>query len=245
MNTLSLFNKSELIEVSRGIKEEKINIWIGGVLSCWIGLYKLKDGGTFMIFDAMKLIQAALQQYILEVEESPIANQEIVILDNIAMAEEVGGTGSKQDERVVMSLVNLQEQTTLKNESYHRLENGRTVYRNPPIHLNLFILFSVLHSKEYEASLKRLSRVIEFFQWKKELSFTTTPASANISHDVQIFPDLYSLTFEQLNYLWGSLGGKQVPFALYRFRLVALEAEKRLAESEPITAISISANGAR
>jgi hypothetical protein len=198
-----------------------------------------------MIFDAMKLIQAALQQYILEVEQSPNANQEVVILDNIAMAEDLGGNRENLNERVVMSLVNLQEEVTLKNESYHRLENGRTVYRNPPIQLNLFILFSVLHREQYETALKRLSRVIEFFQWKKELSFTTTPGPTNISDDVQIFPDLYSLTFEQLNYLWGSLGGKQVPFVLYRFRLVALEAEKRLAESEPITEIFINANGGR
>lgn len=195
-----------------------------------------------MIFDAMKLIQTALQQYILDVEQSP-ANQEIVILDNIALAEELGGNRDNLNERVVMSLVNLQEEVTLKNESYHRLENGRTVYRNPPTYLNIFILFSVLHSGQYETSLKRLSRVIEFFQWKKELSFTTTPVSTNISHEVQIFADLYSLTFEQLNYLWGSLGGKQVPFVLYRARLVAVEAEKRLAESQPITEISINANG--
>jgi hypothetical protein len=198
-----------------------------------------------MIFDAMKLIQAALQQYIIEVEQSPNANQEVVILDNIAMAEDLGGNRENLNERVVMSLVNLQEEVALKNESYHRLENGRTVYRNPPIQLNLFILFSVLHREQYETALKRLSRVIEFFQWKKELSFTTTPGPTNISDDVQIFPDLYSLTFEQLNYLWGSLGGKQVPFVLYRFRLVALEAEKRLAESEPITEIFINANGGR
>lgn len=197
-----------------------------------------------MIFDAMKLIQTALQQYIIDVEQSPNANQEIVILENVAMAQDLGGNGDNQNERVVMSLVNLQEEVTLKNDSFHRLENGRTVYRNPPIQLNLFILFSVLHNEQYETALKRLSRVIEFFQWKKELSFKTTPSLANISHDVQISPDLYSLTFEQLNYLWGSLGGKQVPFVLYRFRIVSLEAEKRLAESEPIVAISINVNGA-
>ncbi|HEY9620563.1 MAG TPA: DUF4255 domain-containing protein [Crinalium sp.] len=196
-----------------------------------------------MIFDAMKLIQTALQQYILDVEQSPNANQEIVILDNIALAEELGGNRDNLNERVVMSLVNLQEEVTLKNDAHYRFENGRTVYQNPPIYLNLFILFSVLHSGQYETSLKRLSRVIEFFQWRKELSFMVTPGPSNISHEVQIFADLYSLTFEQLNYLWGSLGGKQVPFVLYRARLVTLEADKRLAESQPITEISLSANG--
>lgn len=195
-----------------------------------------------MIFDAMKLIQIALQQYILEVENLN-TNEPIVILDNIAMAEFLGGTKSIEDQKIVMSLVNLQEEASLKNEPYYRLENGRTIYQNPPVQVNLFILFSILHSENYEGSLKRLSRVIEFFQWKKDFSFSNTSTSIDLDQEVQIFPELYSLTFEQLNYLWGSLGGKQVPFALYRFRLVALEASKRPAHSPPITAITINSNG--
>lgn len=195
-----------------------------------------------MIFDAMKLIRDGLQQYILDTEQSD-SNQEIVILENIAMAQDLGGSGDNQNERVVMSLVNLQEEATLKNSGYQRLENGRTVYRNPPIFLNLFILFSVLNSGKYETALKRLSRVIEFFQWKKELLLTTTPTVNNPSQDVQIFMDLFSLTFEQQNYLWGSLGGKQVPFVLYRARLVTLSAGKIQAENQPITEIYINTNG--
>ncbi len=194
-----------------------------------------------MIFDAMKLIQTNLQQYIRDIEESP--TQEFVILENIAMSQELGGSGDNQNERVVMTLVNLQEEFTLKNSGYQTVENGRTVYRNPPSYLNLFILFSVLNNEQYETALKRLSRVIEFFQWRKELILTTTSSLNNLPQDVQIFMDLFSLTFEQQNYLWGSLGGKQVPFVLYRARLVTLEAGKRQGESQPITEIYINTNG--
>ena len=34
--------------------------------------------------------------------------------------------------------------------------------------------------------------------------------------------ELYTLTFEQINHLWGSLGGRQIPFAMYKLRLVAV-----------------------
>lgn len=188
-----------------------------------------------MIFDALKLIQVALQNYIKEVEQPLDLSQDIVILDNIAMAEELGGTRSNLNERVVMSLINIQEETTLKNSSHYRIENGRTIYQNPPVSLNLFILFSVLHNEQYDTALKRLARVIEFFQWKKEFSFTTTPGPNGLSKDVRVLPDLYTLTLDQLNHLWGSLGGKQVPFVMYRTRLVALDAQKRQAEGEPIS----------
>lgn len=187
-----------------------------------------------MIFDALKLIQVALQNYIYEVEQPLDLNQEIVVLDNIAMAEELGGSRSDLNEHIIMSLVNIQEETTLKNSPHYRLENGHTVYQNPPVCLNLFVLFSVLHSEQYDTALKRLARVVEFFQWKKEFSFTTTPGPNTISKDVRILPDLYTLTFDQLNQLWGTLGGKQVPFVMYRTRLVALDAQKRQAEAEPV-----------
>ncbi len=191
-----------------------------------------------MIIDAMRLIQVALQRYILEVEPQ-LEPAQVVIIDNIATAEEVGGSNSQLNGHVVMSLVNLQEETTLKNGSNYRLENGRAVYQNPPVHLNLFILFSVLHN-QHETALQLLSRVIEFFQSQREISPFATPGTGLIAPDVRVILDLYSLTFEQLNHLWGSLGGKQVPFALYRARLVALEAEKRQAEGPVITEIYLN-----
>ncbi|MBD2095632.1 DUF4255 domain-containing protein [Trichocoleus sp. FACHB-591] len=188
-----------------------------------------------MIFDALKLIQIALQSYIRDVEQPVDLNQDIVILDNISMAEELGGARSGLNERVVMSLINIQEEATLKNAAHYRTENGRIIYHNPPVSLNLFILFSILHTDQYDTALKRLARVIEFFQWKKELSFTTIPSASGVSRDVRVVPDLYSLTFDQMNQLWGVLGGKQVPFVMYRARLVTLDAQKTQAEGESIT----------
>ena len=40
--------------------------------------------------------------------------------------------------------------------------------------------------------------------------------------DLKFTLELYTLTFEQINHLWGSLGGRQVPFAMYKLRLVAI-----------------------
>ncbi|AFY70344.1 hypothetical protein Pse7367_2076 [Thalassoporum mexicanum PCC 7367] len=187
-----------------------------------------------MIYDALKLMQVALQNYIKEVEQTLDSSQDIVILDNIAMAEELGGNRSNMNERIVMSLVNLEEETTLKNSPNYHMVNGRTIYQNPPISLNLFVLFSVLHSEQYDTALKRLARVIEFFQWQREFSFTTTPGPNGLSKDVRVLPDLYTLTFDQLNHLWGALGGKQVPFVMYRTRMVMLDAQKLQSEGEPI-----------
>ncbi|BCL33724.1 DUF4255 domain-containing protein [Nostoc sp. MS1] len=191
-----------------------------------------------MIFDAMRLIQVALQRYILEVEPE-LGPGQIVLIDNIGMAEELGGSNNQLNGHVVMSLVNLQEESTMKNGSHYRMDNGRTIYQNPPVNLNLFILFSSLHN-QYETALRLLSRVVEFFQSQQEISFTSTPGNGSISRHVRLIPDLYSLSFEQLNQLWGSLGGKQVPFVMYRARLIAIEAQKRQGEGTVISGVSIN-----
>ena len=199
-----------------------------------------------MIVNAMRLIRAALERYIQEFEqESPGEEPPRVVINNIALAKKLGGD-DEDIQGVIMSLVNLQEEATLKNVPHYRLDNGRSIYQNPPVHLNLFILFSVLDSN-YQFAIKLLSRVVEFFQIQKELSFTSTPpqnlaavGGSIIPQEVKIVADLYSLTFEQLNHLWGALGGKQVPFVLYRVRLVAVQGQKRQAEGEVITEIFIN-----
>jgi len=45
--------------------------------------------------------------------------------------------------------------------------------------------------------------------------------------------ELYTLTFEQLNHLWGSLGGRQVPFAMYKLRLVGLT-DRKIIRTTPL-----------
>lgn len=186
-----------------------------------------------MIFDALKLIQVAVQNYM-----GDLGLNEEVKIDNVAMAKELGGSRDL-DGYLVMTLVNLQEEGTLKNNQRSHINNNHVVYQHPAVPLNLFILFSALH-QDYRTALKVLSRVVECFQAYKEISPTTIPSPPEVSPEVKVFMDLYSLTFEQLNHLWGALGGKQVPFLLYRARLIALEAEKVQAEGDVITEIYIN-----
>jgi hypothetical protein len=69
---------------------------------------------------------------------------------------------------------------------------------------------------------------------------TEVSASAEELAGVRVIVELQSLTFEQVNHLWGSLGGKQVPFALYRARLVSLTAHEMDGTGEPIQDIVIN-----
>ena len=74
--------------------------------------------------------------------------------------------------------------------------------------------------------MRRIAQVLTFFQGKNK--FTpgnwpgVPPCRRRRSSDFSLSMDLLTLTFEEVNHLWGFLGAKEMPFALYRGRLVAL-----------------------
>jgi len=156
---------------------------------------------------------------------------------NIGTIEE---TDLKNAENVFITLVNISEEATLKNTPNDQKENFVTVYKNPPIYLNLFVLFSSCF-KKYEHSLMHLSAVIRFFQAKN--IFTKKNSSSVIIDDLDEFNivmDLFSPTFEQVNYLWSTLGGKQNPFALYKLRVVVMEKESTIETRGVIKEITLN-----
>jgi hypothetical protein len=55
----------------------------------------------------------------------------------------------------------------------------------------------------------------------------------------RIILDLYSLSFEQINYLWSTLGGKQHPFVCYKLRMVEVERESTTATRGVIRQVRI------
>jgi hypothetical protein len=197
-----------------------------------------------MIHDAVRLILNQLNRRL-----GSSGDGDAVVLGNIASAEvpgEGGGSGSTADlSRIVLSLVNITEDHALKNGAHHRFEAGRVIYENRPVHLYLFLLFSA-NNTNYSTALKHLGRIIEFFQGKNVFTIRNSPDLTEISGTpddlagLRVVMELQSLTFEQVNHLWGSLGGKQVPFVLYRARMLSLTAGEIDGTGEPIDTIEVN-----
>jgi len=106
---------------------------------------------------------------------------------------------------------------------------GNAIYQNPPVNLNLYVLFSCNYTGDhYNLALKRLSYIIRFLQSKNVFSVSSSVSGGSVSPedpdiiDLKFTMELYTLTFEQINHLWGSLGGRQMPFVMYKLRLVTI-----------------------
>lgn len=166
-----------------------------------------------------------------------------LVLGNVAKAMDNDGSGTNAlSNKAILTLVNAEEDRVAKQqENFVKNENGVT-YKNPPLFLNLYILFS-LNRTEYTDSLKWLAHIIQYFQYQNVFTPITHPGLD--SRIQKIVVDLHTLNFEQINHLWSTLGGKYLPSVMYKVRQVTLDEDAIIAEGGLITEISIVERGKR
>jgi Pvc16 N-terminal domain len=184
-----------------------------------------------MIVDAIALLLAQLNAYIAQADGAGGATNQAVA-GNIAQLDR-SEVATELENHIVLSLVNLEEERALKNgQTAFTSSTGEVGYRNRPVHLNLFLLFTANY-RNYATALRRLTQVLTFFQGRQKFTFANSPGPTVTQSgivDFSLVMDLLSLSFEEVNHLWGFLGTKESPFAIYRGRLVVI-ADQRLLET--------------
>ncbi|MFA5326295.1 MAG: DUF4255 domain-containing protein [Prolixibacteraceae bacterium] len=177
-----------------------------------------------MIHPVLKFLAEQLNAYIEEVKKPGDALEApFVTLQNISRLDE---DLLKTTNKILISLVNISEETSMKNNpDYTSVKNNLATYNNPPVNLNLFIMITSFMTN-YENALIYLSYAITFFQGKYAFNLkNSTTEVEGLPDDFHIILDLFNLGFEQLNYVWSTFGGKQHPFVCYKVRLLKMERE--------------------
>jgi hypothetical protein len=192
-----------------------------------------------MLYESLLFLEGQLNKYFGKLnEENESIGSSPVKLENIAALKD---DALESAENIFVTLVNISEETTLKNVPNYRRENAMTVYENPPVYLNLYILFTACIHGAYDKSLMHLSYLIKFFQATSTFTHKNSPTAAfGEGVAFKLIMDLYSPTFEQANYLWSTLGGKQYPFALYKMRLLEMEKDSITEKRGLITEITLT-----
>jgi len=206
------------------------------------GQYSGQSNDTAMISHALAIIVNELDRHFVDAYGAADGS---VRLGNMAEGFTAGGVPR---EALILSVVNIKEEKTLKNlPAYTRNDiTLSAVYENPPVFLNFQILITATHT-DYTNALLVLSRAIRFFQQQHvftqdtvEPSSITTNQPGNPLDQLESFRlifDLYSASMEEVNHLWGTLGGKQYPFVLYVLRMLDLKFRTIQSESGLITDI--------
>ena len=178
--------------------------------------------------------------------------------DIYAMDTEVARPGNPSDgfdtnnassrDSVIFSVINIREEKTLKNQPNFRRDEAslKALYENPPVFLNFQILVMAPHSN-YTNGLLMLSRVLRFFQYRNVFTQDNVlPASItgnaptndlDCLESFKLIFDLHSPSMEEINHLWGTLGGKQYPFAMYWMRMLDLKFSGRPREGSLVSEV--------
>lgn len=143
-------------------------------------------------------------------------------------------------DKAILSLVNIEEDRVAKQQENYVKSEINTIYKNPPLFLNIYLLFSV-NKPDYKQSLEILGSIIQFFQYQNVFTPITHPG---MSPKIQkLIVDLYSLNFEQVNHLWSTLGGKYLPSVMYKVRQITIDENAVEWEGGLIKQISTTVKG--
>lgn len=180
---------------------------------------------------------------------------EIAVLNNgVAVSIELTNVATLNDgdeflekkSSMILSLVNIEEDKTLKNltlyKEYSGNGNSMEKYKKPAQNLILSLLFTS-YSKDqsnYSDGLDKLEYIIKCLQYNNVFYyddtnfFEQTEVSENQSKSMnKIILDLVSLKSEHLNQMWSYLGSRYMPSVLYSMRMIRIQNENNL-PTDPI-----------
>jgi hypothetical protein len=178
------------------------------------------------------MIDEAIEYVRREMRDTLGAGDDEVLIGNIHGLKEGNARG------VYISLVNVQEEPALKNTPHFVRHQNVTRYQQPPVFLNLYLLIA-FDFGDYGTSLMRMSGTVELFQAKPLHSAANdTPTNPFPAALEQLAFEYHNVNFEQLNHLWGVLGGTYLPSILYKVRIIRIQRDQTFLAPE-ITRIRV------
>lgn len=190
-----------------------------------------------MIFETIELLRADLSNAFNELTEQ----------DGIVEIHHVGQLDDDtHQDKVILSLLHMMQESTLKNNPNHAQVGAKIQQLNKKVPLNLFVMLCS-NFTAYDNALKNLSFLIEYFQSKKIFTnknthFNRAGEEMKNLGDFKFTVELYTPSFDELNQIWGTIGGKQTLSVIYRISVLELELRTPQRQTARITDIHIETN---
>ena len=172
-----------------------------------------------MIQNVLPVVGAELNNYL---KSRFDLEQDRLVLSNLINQD--GSSALEGSNKVVFSLINVEEEPTLKTKSAAAYGGNGYASGGPDIHLNLTVMFSaIFQGKNYVESLKFLSGIIYFFQSKPVFnSSNTTGLSSSVE---KVCFDIMTMPLNELHSVFHMLGMKYAPSILYKVRMLTFSSD--------------------
>ncbi|NJD08432.1 MAG: DUF4255 domain-containing protein [Methylococcaceae bacterium] len=169
-----------------------------------------------MIGDVLEFIRDRLDEYLISLStDTPgsVMERKVCFLELDQSTEHV----NFKLNCISIVLLNIEEERIIRNPDPYRrgFGTGDVSGVTPEVNLNLHCLF-VARFKDYKQGVQNLSHIIKYFQTHRYFDEIAAPQLAGIAHPFTI--ELISLTFSELNEIWGGFRSALLPCIAYRIR---------------------------
>ncbi|MBS1510488.1 MAG: DUF4255 domain-containing protein [Bacteroidetes bacterium] len=204
-----------------------------------------------MIRTALEFIRKQLDAYIVEREQDTAnySTDNVVALQSLLLPD---GTLTVSDaNHITVMLAGMEEERREgKRPVYIPAEDKQFYKLNPPVELDLFVLF-IAHKKDYGTALRDVSSVISFFQANPVFDAEKFPSiNASVLEPdkkpwqliERLVFNIHPISFEQQNNLWTMMGSKYIPSVIYRVKMLTVFETKAKEKTPAITEMNFGEN---
>lgn len=179
-----------------------------------------------MIGDILNVIAKEVAEYIDAQVEFPSGKKSVVL----AKPTNNKGELSIPDNSVALSLLNIDEEVSMRNPMITKRVEGDKVYtQTPGISLNLNIIFIANFPSDYLSELNYITKIVEFFQQKDTFSISNTPSLKKQEGYVEELVFKLSTTkLEDQHQIWNLLGIKYMPSVMFNVGKILIQEDEKL-----------------
>ena len=172
------------------------------------------------------MIDSALT-YVVEQMNQHLRNKLKVAEDKVfitSILNQDGSMANAEENVLLATLINVQEEKSIVNRRAVSESGGGFSKSNPPVSLNLFVLFSASFSGRLSVQgLRFLSLVVGFFQANKSFDGATSPGLDSRIQRLNF--EIHNLNFMEQSNIWSAMGAKYMPSVLYKVRMLTVHEE--------------------
>jgi hypothetical protein len=204
-----------------------------------------------MIRTALEFIKKELETYIVDREQDPANYSAGNVVDLKSIMLPNGSINITDTTHITIMVVGVDEERREGKRPYYTPTDDKQFLRlNPPVELDLYILFAA-HNSSYETSLRDLSDVVSFFQANTIFDEKKFPAlNASVADSIikpwqlieRLTFRLHTLSFEQQNNLWGMVGSKYLPNVVYKMNMLTVFDTKGKEKVASVTELNFNEN---
>ncbi len=144
------------------------------------------------------------------------------------------------DNTIALSLLNINEDTTMRNPVATKRVEGDKVYTQiPGISIDISIIFMANFPNDYISELNYITKVMEFFQQKDTFTVDNTPSLKKQKKYIEKLNFKLSTTkLEDQHHIWDLLGIKYMPSVVYDVGKILIQDDEVLSETRVAKRVS-------